>query len=219
MYSQEQPENGAKLPPKPDPETGRPRPPRAPVDTGSGGGSGSSERNERHKPSPPPGQARTLEWFKASRRRSIVAGIGGSVAILGGTVILTLDSKWLSMWWVWLIAISVGLLVGSSIRVSSCAAGAEWFAVGNNWVDLYNLSSVEVKAPTHYREIILKDRSGRQADYQLMDIQENQDLWDLVYNGILHSVVKGGAETNTLGQSALKLPPQPHHLPSNRHDQ
>lgn len=217
MNSQEQPSRGAQLPPKPDPETGRPRPPRAPVDNGSGGGSGSSEQDNRHKPTPPPGQGPTLEWFKASRRRSIAAGIGGSIVVLVGITLFGGIGS-LSIWWMWLIILIAGLLIGSSIRVSSCAAGAEWFAVGSNWVDLYNLSSIKVKAPTHYREIILKDRSDRQADFELMEIQENQDLWDLVYNGILHSVVEGGAETNKLGHSVLKLPNQPHDHPTNRHD-
>jgi hypothetical protein len=38
------------------------------------------------------------------------------------------------------------------------------------------------------------------------EVQQNQRLWDLLYNGILHSVVAGGAETNRIARRALKLP-------------
>lgn len=36
------------------------------------------------------------------------------------------------------------------------------------------------------------------------DLQANQDLWDLVYNGIRHSVARG-AETSGYARGALKL--------------
>ncbi len=34
----------------------------------------------------------------------------------------------------------------------------------------------------------------------------NHDIWDHVHNGLTHSAVAGGAETNTMLHSALDLP-------------
>lgn len=193
------------LPPKPGIKTGIPRPPRAPVDPGSGTGGG--EQNERFKPNPPPGQGPVLEWYKGSRRRAILSGIGGVVAV---AVLATLKSgvDWMSTWWMWLFALAAGPLVASSVRTESCAAGAEWFAVGKSWVRTYELTVVKLKSPTNYRVIQLEDSGGRKVRTKLMTVQENQELWDLVYNGILHSVVNNKAETNALARRAFKLPEQ-----------
>lgn len=205
MRSNDNLSSAGKLPPKPGIETGLPRPPRAPVDSGSGSGTG--EQNERHKPSPPPGQGPVLEWYKGSRRRSVGAALGGMAVVVVGIAIKQGGSwDWLSIWWVWPSIVLVGLLVGLSVRASSCAAGADWFAVGKNWVHTYELASVKIRTPANYRELRLEERSGKKLSVKLLTAQENQDLWDLVYNGILHSVVEGNAETNALARRALKLP-------------
>lgn len=193
------------LPPKPGIETGLPRPPRAPVDPGSGSGTG--EKNERFRPSPPPNQGPVLEWYKGSRRRSIMAGLGGIVVVAAGLTLKDGGSlEWTSIWWMWLFPLAAGPLIALSTRVAGCSAGAEWFAVGKNWVRTYELTSVKLKTPANYRELRLEDSDGRTLSIKLLTAQENRDLWDLVYNGILHSVVNGEAETNALAHRAFKLP-------------
>lgn len=195
------------LPPKPGIETGLPRPPRAPVDPGSGDGTG--ERNERYKPSPPPGQGPVLEWYKGSRYRSIAAGIGGVLVVAFGLTLKDGGSlEWASTWWMWLFPLAAGPLITLSVRAAGCAAGAEWFAVGKNWVRTYELASVKLKTPANYRQLQLEDTDGRKLSIKLLTAQERHDLWDLVYNGILHSVVERGAETNALARRAFKLPEQ-----------
>ena len=52
----------------------------------------------------------------------------------------------------------------------------------------------------------LKDRDGREVRVNSSDVQEDRDIWDLVYNGMLHSVIIGGAETNGMVHSALEVP-------------
>lgn len=195
----------ASLPPKPDPATGRPRPPRAPVDPGSG--NGPSETRQSHKPDPPSSQSPTLEWYKASRRRSIISGIGGFVVIGLGAGLLQGSEDWSSAWWLWLFPLAGAILIGITIRVDSCCAGADWFSNGKAWVSTYQLTSIKITTPANYRELKLVDSAGRSVEIQLMTAQENQALWDLVYNGILHSVTKGDAELNALARKALKLQP------------
>lgn len=193
------------LPPKPDPETGHPRPPRAPVDPGSG--NGPSETQQKSKPEPPPHQSPTLEWYKASRRRSILSGVGGFVVIGLGAGLLQGSEDWSSAWWLWLFPLAGAILIGLTIRVDSCCAGSDWFSNGKAWVSTYELTSIKVTTPANYRELKLVDGAGRSIEIQLMTAQENQALWDLVYNGILHSVTKGDPEINALARKALKIQP------------
>ena len=141
-----------------------------------------------------------------SKRNAVLSGIGGFLLITVGYTVLHQDIGWMSIWWMWLIPLVIAPLIALAMRSESCSAGADWFAIGKRFVDTYALSSVEVKAPTHYRELELEDSSGRRTSVQLMTVQANRDLWDLVYNGILHSVVHGGADTNALARRALKLP-------------
>lgn len=192
------------LPPKPDPETGQPRPPQAPVDPGSG--NGPSDVKQRSKPQPPPGKAPTLEWYTASRRRSIFTGIGGFVVVAVGAGLLQGSEDWSSAWWLWLFPLAAGILIGTTVRVNNCYAGADWFSNGKAWVSTYELTSIEVKTPANYRELKLADSSGRSVEVQLMVAQENQRLWDLVYNGILHSVTSGNADINALARKSFRIP-------------
>lgn len=192
------------LPPKPAVETGQPRPPRAPVDPGSG--EGSHEKNQKFTPSPPAGQGPVLEWYKASKWGSIFAGVGGFIIVGVGVSLKTGSSDWASKWWMWLFPLLAGLLIGLTIRADKCSAGAEWFSIGKKWVSTYELTSVQVRAPANYRKVNLEDNAGRTVGVQLTTIQEDRDLWDLVYNGILHSTVHGNAEVNALARKAFNLP-------------
>jgi hypothetical protein len=40
---------------------------------------------------------------------------------------------------------------------------------------------------------------------KIINIQDNPDLWNLVYNGILHSVHHGGATANERARQRLHL--------------
>ena len=55
-----------------------------------------------------------------------------------------------------------------------------------------------------------KDRDGRYLDTKLEDLQQDRGMWDLIYNGILHSVIAGGADPQDV-HSTLKIP-HPHSM-------
>ncbi|RFU43300.1 hypothetical protein DZF91_01820 [Actinomadura logoneensis] len=72
------------------------------------------------------------------------------------------------------------------------AAGADWLRKGRIWVDVYNLVEVEIEPRKRNADfLVLKDRAGRSITVGVDDVQENARLWELVYNGILHSVACG----------------------------
>ena len=52
----------------------------------------------------------------------------------------------------------------------------------------------------------LVDQDGRHVRLSVMDIQASQRTWDLIYNGILHSVVVNGAQANKTARKMLQLP-------------
>lgn len=86
------------------------------------------------------------------------------------------------------------------------AAGANWFRrARRSWVATYDLVSVRVTKAWAANNLELKDSAGRGLSVKLTDIQENHRLWDLVYNGILHSVYSGRARTNQLARETLRL--------------
>lgn len=195
------------LPPQPDPETGRPRPPRAPVGLKPGNRS-SGIRNAR-KPYPPPGQSPALECYRESPRNAVVSGIGGFFLVSLCTGLLLDPDYWydLGSAWMWLLPLISGFLITVTIGVGHCCAGAGWFARGNSWVTTYNLTSIKVTIPQNDRYLDLEDSAGRQLRLPLATAQANKDLWDLVYNGILHSASIGDADINTLAGNDLRLFP------------
>jgi len=84
------------------------------------------------------------------------------------------------------------------------SAGADWYKYGRRYVKTYELTSVKVKGTPGSWALDLRDAEGRKVWTQLWRIQQNPRLWDLVYNGIRHSVCNG-AETNRRALDRLQL--------------
>lgn len=188
----------SELPPRPDPQTGQPMPPHAP------GFIGTTAPDPRGRildpaqaPAPPPGQGQVLAWYKSSRRGALLLAVGIFALITAGVFAAQgFSIRWMTIWWIWpLIGLfSVGgYFTRSMVEVS---AGADWLQYRRHWVKTYDLANVT----TYYRGnnywIRLHDRDGHAINVSVSHIQENREVWDLLYNGILHSVITGGAETN-----------------------
>ena len=207
--------SASELPPKPDPVTGEPRPPRAPRY------SRKKRPKERDRdritdpaqaPSPPEGQGPVLAWYKPSRRMTWGVGVTSFALItVGITLMQGLDVRWMSIWYVWLIVLVGSLLIAGTVPRSSCSVGAEWLQRhGGGWVRLYELKKITAHYRSNAVHLDFEDRDGRVVQISLSDLQRDRDIWDLVYNGILHSVIAGGADTNGRLHSALDVPrPRP----------
>ncbi|HEX5402336.1 MAG TPA: hypothetical protein VFX16_08550 [Pseudonocardiaceae bacterium] len=199
------------LPPVPDPETGEPRPPRAP-----GRASAKPARFDRSRvsdpelaPVPPAGQGPVLAWYRTTRRYAVQVGAGGALAV---AVLLWLRAGfhvfWITYWWVWLSIAVIGVLVGyTQLRGhDQCAAGVEWLSGRRSWVRTYELVKVKSLLAIGTPLISMEDSGGRRLSVPLTALQSDRLLWDLVYNGILHSVIAGNAETNGAVHVHLRLP-------------
>lgn len=91
------------------------------------------------------------------------------------------------------------------------SAGAEWVALSDDaYVNTYELTTVKVHVDGAAHSIEMVDHNGRYLRPKIGSLQRNHRLWDLVYNGILHSVHVGGAETNKRARDYLRLDHPPH---------
>lgn len=157
-------------------------------------------------PSPPEGQGPVLEWFQSSKRGAVYAGASMFLLLIGFLTLKDWGIGWARVWWLWLIIVVGSLLIFLGIRGGHMSAGADWFKHNRSWVKIYELVSIRVTKAWASDELEFKDASGRKASASFMTIQRNLELWDLVYNGILHSVCTGRARTNQLARERLKLP-------------
>lgn len=184
------------LPPRPDRETGEPRPPQAPV-TWDGGGD--PETDLRRHPKAPPGQGPLLEWYRDSRRAThrLTAFTLGLMFVIGTAISGGLS--WMTDWVFWPILLFAPLMMLLGRR-HWMAAGADWFASHTGWVKIYELTKVELAGSGVSPSLYLTDAEGRVAHAELRRMQANSRLWDLVYNGIIHSIHTRDVEVNTSAQ-------------------
>ncbi|GAA3359644.1 hypothetical protein [Saccharopolyspora gregorii] len=192
--------------PKPNPHTGKPRPPRAPVSANYSG----DEKNDPAKakyPTAPDGRGPVLEWHQSRASTSVLSGFFLLLILLVIMCLRDWGVSWMGTWWLWLFIIwppFVFYFIGKSVGIS---AGSDWFAVKNAYVDTYELTEVKVVGASGGLawDLELKDKQGNELSINLREIQTNRDLWDLVYNGIVHSVQRGSAKTNPRALDKLKL--------------
>ncbi len=208
------------LPPRPDSQTGEPFPPHGRAYKGRDHKPEHDRNRETrlsHKPDPPFGMGPVLTWHKASKRSKLVLFLG-SLALLAaaGSVISLLRGNgllgWAQYWPLWAIIVVASWLITAPFTFTVLSAGADWlqldkFRFGihtkSGFVKLYELREVHVMTGgvTFYLELADDTWS---IDRALHEWQHDRRLWDLVYNGILHSVA-AGAEVDRNARALLEL--------------
>ncbi|WP_305093352.1 hypothetical protein [Prescottella sp. R16] len=147
-----------------------------------------------------------LEWSLPTRKLRWQAGL---LLIAVTVVFLTVANgfSWMTYWDVWLFVLAGGLFMYWRLGGEWFAAGARWVQVNSSWVDTYELVEIKFSADGVNRVLRLKDSSGRQIySFRLRNVQSNPRMWDLVYNGILHSVASGECRVTPRARQILKLP-------------
>lgn len=187
----------AALPPIPDPQTGLPRPPHAPGRSRVAQAT-QSESDSAQRPAPPPGQGPVLAWYHSTRWSAIIAGLCGFAAT---ALLVTLRDdfrfRWVHYWPLWLGLVAAGVLVGlTQWTGTECSAGAAWVRGRKAWVRTYELTHATTSVSASGVTLHLRDTADRSLAISLATVQADPLLWDLVYNGILHSVIGRSARTN-----------------------
>lgn len=201
------------LPPRPDPETGEPRPPQAPAFDSirpprvrQPWPNGSYDAKDSERPDPPNGEAPALAWEYPDRFGRLRTGVAAFVLqTLGLSVLQSFNLTWMTLLWPWLIILVFSAAVFLAMPYEPCAAGAEWLSIGRKWIRLYELTEIDT---TYQRGgnlfLQLTDSDGHHLTVNAEDLRERRFMYDLVYNGMLHSVVTGKAATEKYG--ILELP-------------
>ena len=84
-------------------------------------------------------------------------------------------------------------------------AGADWLLMHGVCLNTYRLREIRVTTGVGTYHLVLIDTEGETIDTQVHYLQKNRRLWDLVYNGILHSIVYNSADVNRRAVEHLQL--------------
>jgi hypothetical protein len=151
-----------------------------------------------------------LFWYRSSRRGARQGATFIGVAI-GVVLSITRGIDWVTIWQCWAIIAGVMALIYFGVAGDRYSAGADWSSEGKgryrSWVRTYELVSVKAQPTGSGLYVEMEDASGRTLSYKMISIiASDPRIWDYTYNGILHSVIAGGAETNKQLHQQLKLP-------------
>ncbi|MDQ3276668.1 MAG: hypothetical protein M3Q39_16960 [Actinomycetota bacterium] len=113
---------------------------------------------------------------------------------------------WMGTWWFWSLVLWPLPAYLLWRRVEIIAAGADWLLWKTKWVRTYDLAKVKLSPRGAQFNLILTDREGRKLSIPWLQLCYNRALWDLVYNGILHSAHNGSFASNREARSTLHLP-------------
>ncbi len=197
------------LPPRPSPQSGAPRPPQAPRITVWTKLPRRSSKFARY-PKAPEGRGPVLEWYQSTIDSAIISGLIVSAILFALMCLRDWGFEWMGTWWLWLFVLPPVVLWPLWIlffHSSGISAGADWLALKDGHIDTYELMEVRVEGASAGLAwtLELKDKNGNELSIDAADVEANQALWDLVYNGILHSVQHGSAKTNQRALDKLKL--------------
>lgn len=192
------------LPPMPDRDSGLPRPPHAPL--WPSWQPGESETHPRHRPTAPAGQSEVLEFYKSSSAQAWITGLIGVVFCFIVGSLFDEGFGWMGDWWFWLLVLWPLPAYLLWRRTEVIAAGADWLLWKKKWVKTYDLAKVKLSPRGAQFNLILTDREGRKLSIPWLQLCYNRALWDLVYNGMLHSANNGPFTSNREARSTLNLP-------------
>lgn len=195
----------------PDPQTGEPRPPHAPLEPDWKRSEDKHRNGASRVAQPPEGEGPILEWFCATTGRGVYFIVLLLVIFIGFLTVRDGGFGWMTHWFLWAIMVPFVAFFWFANRGTRLSAGADWLCYGKKtFIKTYELTKVRATTGGAARYLELEDRRGNKLSAQINDLQLNRELWDLVYNGILHSVYVHEAETNQMAKDflGLNLPPQ-----------
>lgn len=194
------------LPPRPDPNTGEPFPPHAPVYQGNDTAPEDNPLRERrlsHKPTPPDGMGPVIAWNRSNIKGKIHLYIISLAILIVGMSVITMAEgdgiDWMRYWPLWLFFAIVAYLMSSPLKFETTSVGADWLQIRimhpfrrtkQDHIKLYEL--IEIDGSSSPTAQFLRINDGNLASERpLHEWQGDRRIWDLMYNGILHSVANG----------------------------
>ena len=164
-----------------------------------------------------------LVWHRDGVAGRVLRYLVATATVVTGVVLISMVNgdgplDLLRHWQIWLIVLAGSYLMSSPLDVRTVSVGGDWFQTshGRRWyhghartsyLKLYELTEVTCSANGGAPELYLSD--GEHAMRRRIDeLQPDRRTWDLVYNGILHSVA-AGAEVDAVSAALLHLDEAP----------
>ncbi|OZM70301.1 hypothetical protein CFN78_25570 [Amycolatopsis antarctica] len=158
-----------------------------------------------------------MAWHKESKRGKVALFVVSLALLAGGfTLIRVLDGdppfEWATAWPVWLVFVVVAWLITGPFTYKVLSAGADWFQYDYYWygihkrnhvIKLYRLRQINFGSGPTVMTLGLADDEDN-IGLALREWQSDRRMWDLVYNGILHSVA-AGARVDPNARDLLEL--------------
>ena len=199
------------LPPRPDSHTGEPFPPHGLSYFGGEQqphyADPTREQRLSRRPKPPPGKGPVLAWHRESRSgkvMGVIVGLALMLALVAGvSLVRGMGLSAFKYWQIWIVIAVFTFLTTSPFTYLTYAAGADWLLVERSrwgikkrvWLDLYNLTKIDASYGGTTFHLWLYGKGGG-FSRSTQELQMDRRIWDLVYNGILHSVASGAQVSN-----------------------
>ncbi|MBN9741002.1 hypothetical protein DMP23_07740 [Amycolatopsis sp. A1MSW2902] len=135
---------------------------------------------------------------------SAVVGLALMLALVAGVSLVRGQGlSAFTYWQIWVVVAVFTFLMTSPFTYLTYAAGADWLLVERSrwgikkrvWLDLYNLTKIDASYGGTTFHLWLYNREGG-FSRSSHELQLDRRIWDLVYNGILHSVANGAQVSN-----------------------
>lgn len=154
---------------------------------------------------PPSEWGVALEWFSKRRGDIFQGSVGFFVLCLAAVTFMRGGFDWVTDWFPWCFSGGLSLLVYFDARRDRVLAGSQWVQTGKKWVSIYELTRIRSTNVGLQRAMKLEDCHGHKLVLVLRHAQKNTKLWDLVYNGIVHSVASGDCDISKAARRILKV--------------
>lgn len=198
------------VPPRPDPCTGEPAPPAAPAYRGPDlptGHNPGADRRVGRRPSPPPGSGPVLCAYRPSLRgRAFRLLLAVAILVAGSAILSVLQGDGLALlsaWPVWPVIVIGAVLMARPYPVRTISVGSDWLQRSGRrreHVRLYELTRIEAGRAQPPVRLLLAD-SDQALLFRLDELQPDRAAWNLIFNGIRHSVATGAR----IDDAALRL--------------
>ncbi|CCQ15576.1 putative uncharacterized protein [Rhodococcus sp. AW25M09] len=113
--------------------------------------------------------------------------------------------EWIWDWWPPCMVFGLPLLQYRKSLGDRVLAGARWVQQRDKWISTYEITKIRSTTVGLNRASKIEDVHGNKLILVLRDAQMNPLLWNLVYNGIAHSVANGNCDISKAARRILKV--------------
>ncbi|MGB6072360.1 MAG: hypothetical protein WBG53_17635 [Rhodococcus sp. (in: high G+C Gram-positive bacteria)] len=113
--------------------------------------------------------------------------------------------EWTSNWFLWVFITVICVTMYFDLKKDRVIAGARWVQQREEWVSTYELVRIRSTTVGLNRAMSIRDTHGNKLVLVLSTTQKNPPLWNLVYNGIAHSVAHGDCDISKAARRIIKV--------------